>query len=221
MFSNPQVLPNEDVDYIDDILLINGILQVVSAATLAELNQIHLVIWGNKRGVYCFPTIELIEWLKEKIAGRKAIEICSGTGAIGRALGIVSTDSYIQTTPEMIAYYRLAGQIPIFPPIDVKKFEANEAVDYYKPQVVLGSYITQKFLPGDEQTKTGSSVYGVDELAMLPKIETYIAVGNSSTHGDKRLLKLPHERFCFPWIYTRSLKPELNEIVVWNSNATQ
>ena len=119
----------------------------------------------------------------------------------------------------MIAYYRLAGQVPIFPPEDVKKFEANEAVDYYKPQVVLGSYITQKFLPGDEQTKTGSSVYGVDELAMFPKIETYIAVGNQSSHGDKRLLKFPHKRFQFPWVYTRSLKPELNEIVVWNNEA--
>ena len=213
-----QVMPNENVDYIDEILLVNGQLQVVSALTLEKINKIHLALWGNKRGIYCFPTVELIEWLKLKIGGRTAIEICSGTGVIGRALVIISTDSYIQTTPDMIAYYRLAGQVPIFPPEDVKKFEANDAVDHYKPQVVLGSYITQKFLPGDEVNKTGSSVYGVDELAMLPKIETYIAVGNTSTHGDKRLLKFPHERYQFPWIYTRSLKPELNEIVVWNKS---
>lgn len=51
--------------------------------------------------------------------------------------------------------------------------------------------------------KIGSSVYGVDELAMLPKIETYINIGNDVTHGDKRILKFPHETFRFPWLITR------------------
>ena len=211
-----QSIPNENVDYLDEILLVNGQLQVVPAFALERLPKYHLAIWGNKRGVYCFPTTELIAWLSEKISGRKAIEICSGTGVIGRALGITSTDSYIQTTPEMIAMYALYGQRPIFPPEDVQKFEANDAVDHFKPQVVLGSFITQKYLPGDEETKTGSSVYGVDELTLIPKVSTYIAVGNTKTHGNKRALKFPHEKFHFPWIYTRSLSPELNEIVIWS-----
>lgn len=211
-----QVVPNENVDYIDEILLADGKLQVVPAFALERLPKYHLAIWGNKRGVYCFPTTELISWLHEKIGGRSAIEICSGTGVIGRALGIVSTDSYIQTTPDMMNLYAMYGQQPIFPPEDVRKFEANEAVDYYKPKVVLGSFITQKYQPGDEEAKIGSSVYGVDELALIPKIETYIAIGNTNTHGSKRALSLPHERFHFPWIYTRSLSPEHNEIVIWN-----
>ena len=110
----------------------------------------------------------------------------------------------------------MMGQKPIFPPEDVKKFEASEAVGYYKPQVVLGSYITQKFQEGDSEAKIGSSLYGVDELSIMPQIETYIAVGNTKTHGDKRLLKkYPHEVYRFPWIYTRSLQPELNEIVIF------
>lgn len=212
------ILPNENVDYLDNLLLANGLLQVLPASVLATIPQLHLSIWGNKRGIYCFPSTELIEWLREQVAGRSAIEICSGTGVIGRALGITSTDSYIQTTPEMVAYYALYGQKPIFPPQDVHKFEANEAVDNFKPAVVLGSYITQKYLPGDETAvpKIGSSFYGVDELSLLTKVETYIAIGNKTSHGDKRIRKFPHTSHQFPWLFTRSVKPEENEISVWN-----
>lgn len=211
------VLQDEDVSYIDKLLLdSNGMLHPVKAEELTALPPVHLMIWGNKNGVYTYPTIELIDWLKAKIAGRSAIEICSGTGVMGRAIGILSTDSYVQTTPEMIAYYEAMNQKPIFPAPDVKKYEANEAVDILKPEVVVGCYVTQKYLPGDEgPPMIGSSWYGVDELAMLPKIKTYINVGNYSTHKDKRIRKLPHTVYQFPWLITRSGKPDQNEIVVW------
>lgn len=214
------IIKNENVDYLDEILLKQGQLQVVPMLVLAAVPQLHLSIWGNKNGVYCFPTTELIDWLKDQIDGRSAIEICSGTGVIGRALGIPRTDSYFQTRPEIVAYYAIYGQKPIYPPDDVLKFEANEAVDHFKPAVVLGSYITQKHVDGDELAtpKIGSSHYGIDELSLLPKVETYIAVGNKSTHGDKRILKFPHTTYNFPWIYTRSVKPEFNEITIWNKN---
>lgn len=211
------LLEDEDVFYMDKLLFdSSGMLQPVKAADLTALKPVHLMIWGNKNGVYTYPTVELVDWIKEKIAGRSAIEICSGTGVMGRAIGITSTDSYIQTTPEMIAYYLAANQKPIFPAPDVKKYEANEAVDVLKPEVVVGCYVTQKYLPGDEgPPMIGSSLYGVDELAMLPKIKTYINVGNYSTHKDKRIRQFPHTVYKFPWLITRSGKPEQNEIVVW------
>lgn len=154
------ILPNENVDYLDDLLLNNGLVQVVPAIVLSAIPPVHLSIWGNKTGVYCLPTVELIDWLRNKIAGRSAIEICSGNGAIGRALGIPRTDSYNQTTPQMLAYYTLYNQTPIFPPEDVQKFEANEAVDHFKPEVVVGSYVTQKYIPSDEGV-VGSSLFGI------------------------------------------------------------
>lgn len=210
---------NADVSYMDKLLLDpNGLLQVVDANVLSDLPATHLMLWGNKNGVYTFPTTELITWMKDKIAGRTAIEICSGSGVVGRALGITMTDSYIQTTPEMVAYYTALGQIPIFPAPDVKKLEANEAVDYYKPEVVVGCYVTQKYVDGDEKIPIGSSLYGIDELAMLPKIKTYINVGNFVTHKDKRIRSLPHKTYQFPWLFTRSGKPEYNEIVVWGED---
>jgi len=210
---------DEDVSYMDELLFdSNGMLRPVKASDLAALKATHLMLWGNKNGVYTYPTFELIDWIKEKIGGRGAIEICSGSGVMGRAIGIPMTDSYVQTEPAMMAYYLAMNQKPIFPANDVQKFEANEAVDYFKPDVVMGCYVTQKYLPGDEGPPAiGSSWYGVDELAMLPKIQTYINVGNHSTHKDKRIRKFPHQVYKFPWLFTRSGSPEQNEIVVWEN----
>lgn len=213
-----QILKNEDVSYMDKILLSSdGLLQPVNSSELIGLPPSHLMIWGNKNGVYTYPTIELIDWIKNQINGRSAIEICSGTGVIGRALKIPFTDSYIQTTPEMILWYLASHQKPIFPAPDVHKFEANEAVDYFKPEVVVGCYVTQKYLTGDEGPPLiGSSLNGVDELQMLPKIKTYINIGNYSTHKDKRIrIKYKHKVYKFPWLLTRSVMPADNEIVVW------
>jgi hypothetical protein len=212
------IIDNQDVSYMDKLLFDDtGLLRPVASADLQALPPLHLMLWGNKNGVYTYPTIELIEFFRENIADRTAIEICSGTGVFGRALGIPSTDSYIQTSPEMMTTYLLMGQHPIQPPADVLKFEANEAVDHFKPEVVIACYATQKYLPGDEGPPViGSSVYGVDEIAMLPKIQTYIHVGNAISHQDKRIRKLPHIRYQKPWVITRSGKPEFNEIVIWN-----
>lgn len=205
------LIPDEDVNYLDDLLLKNGLLQVVPSSLLAEVKPMHLSLWGNKRGIYCLPTIELIDWLREQIGGKSAIEICSGNGAIGRALNIPRTDSYIQTTPEIIEIYRAAGQVPIVPPEDVQKFEANEAVDYFNPEVVIGAYVTQKFVEGDRN----GSAYGTDEVSLLKKVKKYIVIGNDESHGEKRIRRLPYKQYRFSWLFTRSLNQQSNEISIW------
>jgi len=213
------LLPNADVSYLDEILLDEkDMLRVLPYSVYTKLDLAHIQAWAGKNGVYTFPTTELIDWIHHRIAGRKAIEICAGNGAIGRALKIVTTDSYNQCLPEMKAYYKALGQECTDPPSDVYQFEAMEAVDTLKPKVVVASYATQKYLPGDEGPPTiGSSVYGVDELAMLPLIQTYIFIGSDMSHGDKRILKFPHETHRFPWIVTRGLHPEQNFIKVWDN----
>lgn len=212
------VMDRHDVKYLDEILLDErGLPKPVPFLVLLKHPIVHLVQWANEKGVYTIPTLELIEWLKDEIKGRKAIEICAGHGALARHVGIVATDSYIQTQPEMAAYYRAIGQNPISPPTDVYQFEANEAVDTLHPQVVMSSFATQKYEPGDEGTpKIGSSVYGVDEVSMLQKIQTYINIGNDTSHGDKRILKYPHETYRFPWLITRCMDQSKNHIKVWN-----
>lgn len=218
MIKGITICDNHNIDYLDPILIDEtGLLKVVDSATLKNIHPEHLLVWGNRRGVYTYPTTELIAWIKEKIAGRRAIEICSGNGVIGRALGITRTDSYIQTTDAMKLLYEAAGQKTIDPPKDVYKFEANDAVDFFKPKVVVGCYATQKYLSGDEgPPMIGSSVCGVDELTMLPKIETYINVGNDISHADKRIRKFKFETFRFDWLFTRSGDQSKNHICVWN-----
>lgn len=214
---NVHMMDDVNTDYLDPIFMLNGYLRPVPANVLANIPNEHIVIWCNKRGVYCLPTIELIQWLREQIGEASALEICSGNGCIGRSLNITRTDSYIQTTPEMIMLYTSMGQIPIAPPSDVLRFEANEAVDQYKPEIVLGSFITQKFIQGDTEAKIGSSVYGVDELCLLQKVKTYIAIGNDSVHGTKRINALPHSTHRFPWLYTRCMNQSLNNIKIWSN----
>lgn len=215
---NAYVIKNADVSYLNSLLLDErGLVRVLPTSEIRKIPTDHIKIWLNQNGVYCLPTLELIDWIRERIDGRKAIEVCAGNGAIGRALGIPATDSYAQQDPSMAAYYSLIGQKPTQPPADVYKFEANEAVDVLKPKVVVASYATQKYLPGDEGPPAiGSCIVGIDELAMLPKIETYILVGNDRSHADKRIGKFPHETFRFDWIVTRAVDQSTNFIRVWD-----
>ena len=214
---NAWILPTEDVSYLDrDLLDEKGLLKVLPARFYKNTPPNHISLWAGKHGIYVFPTTELVDWLRERIGTRKAIEIGAGNGAIARALNIVATDSHVQNTPEMIEYYRMIGQQTTRPPADVYKFEAGDAVDILKPQVVVAAFVTQKFQQGDQTSFVGSSVFGADELSSLPKVETYIHVGNDKSHGDKRILKFPHEVFRFDWIVTRAQDQSLNSITVWD-----
>jgi hypothetical protein len=79
-----KILDRQDVSYLDDILLCNGLLQVVPAKTFEKIPTNHLMIFGHNYGFYCFPTTELAEWLKENFDLSTAIEIGAGHGALAR-----------------------------------------------------------------------------------------------------------------------------------------
>src|SRR6266850_1944791 len=86
-----------DVSYLDNILLDQrGLLKSLPHALLRKFPIEHLQAWANANGIFYFVTSEMIEWLKEKIANKKAIEICAGDGCISRSLGIIGIDNRIQ-----------------------------------------------------------------------------------------------------------------------------
>jgi len=150
MPANMWIMPAVDITDLDRLMYdTNGMLRVVPAEELRKFSLTTIQSWCVKRGVYQLPTQELIDFLREQIGGMKAIEICSGFGVIGRALGITSTDSYMQTRPEMVAYYKALQQEPISPPADVLKMDANTAVRTLQPDVVIGAWVTQLFRDGD------------------------------------------------------------------------
>lgn len=213
---NIWTLPKADVGYLDALLLdANGLPQPVAFDALRNVPAPHIQQWCVQHAVYQVPTIELIEWLAARCAGKRALEVCSGFGAIGRALGIPRTDSYMQTRPHIRAYYAMLRQPIIAPPPDVEELDANAAVRKYQPEVVIAAWATQVWREG----ASSGSEEGVDEEAILDTGATYILIGNDASHGDKRIIARPHDHLRFPWLVTRSRQPELNMIRVWPKGA--
>ncbi len=209
-------LPNIDTRNLDQAFLDrNGQVQLHEAAYWHRFPIEHVQTWANRRARYGLPTKELIAFLKQVIGGRKAIEIGAGHGDLGRHLKIPMTDSYVQMLPEMQLLYRAQGQVPIEPPREVKRLEAMEAVLKYRPKVVVASWVTQLWQPGDTENVVGSFAYGADELKLLRYVETYVFIGNRNPHKDKRILKIPHKEYQFPWLVSRAYDPAQNLIWIW------
>ena len=134
-----EVLDDVDTMYLDLMLLDRGLVRPVRWKKLKRVRTTALEVWCVRQGVYQLPTCELIDWLKEAIAGRTAIEICAGRSCLGRSLGIPMSDSYLHLHPDMHRMYQILKQTPTQPPGDVERLTANEAVAKYKPQVVIGA----------------------------------------------------------------------------------
>lgn len=211
------VIANLDISHLDKLLLDeNGVLKPLPANDLRNIPTQELKVWAVKNAVYQFPTTELIEFLGNEIGDRSAIEICAGHGGIGKALNIPSTDSFMQQLPEVQQFYAALKAPTTNPPAHVLKYEATEAVDYFKPQVVVGAYVTQLYKEGDTESGIGSNIYGVNEEYIVEKVETYIMIGNLMSHQDKRVFSSPYKEYQFPWLINRSRRQNLNRIWIWN-----
>ncbi len=174
-------------------------------------------------GRYGFPTVESIAWLREQIAGRKAIEIAAGAGDFAFHLGIPATDSKIQDTILFALLAMAGGRPPAIYGRNVEQLEALEAVATYSPQVVIASWVTQWFDPAEmDDGPAQASIYGVKELELLaaPSVETYIVIGNMGSHGEKLARRLPHEvlQGDHLGLVSRSARPQDNCIFVWHKN---
>lgn len=190
-------------------------IRAASLSALSEIDLNEILVWCVRNGVYQIPTQELVEVLRDLVGGRRAIEICAGHGAVGRALGIPLTDSHMQTTPEMRAIYAAMRQPVIEPPADVEKLEALAAVRRHNPEVVIGCFVTQLGGPDVEQ----SSPVGVDEEALMrhSSVRRYVMVGNAHVHGKKLALRRPHTviHVGAPWLVSRASSQALNRIYTW------
>lgn len=213
------MLNSSEVDAIaaklDPLLLDGDRIKLLPASFYDQFEWMDLRIWCQARAFYTIPTVELIDWLKAQIGDRSAIEVAAGNSSIGFHLGIRASDSYHQHLPEMLLYYAAHGQPVTNPSPEVEKLEAVEAVEKYKPQVVIASWLTQKYQAGDESKGVNSSIYGAKESEILDRVETYIHVGSKSSHGDKRILQYPHEEVILPGLITRGAGQSI--IYVWSS----
>jgi hypothetical protein len=172
-------------------------LMILPAELYREFDWDIVRLFMHTNALYCLPTIELLEFLTEKIAMRQAIEIGCGSGYIATNLGIPATDMRVQERPEARLLYRMSGQPLIEYPDHVETLEAMDAVEKYKPQVVIGSYITKPYDGKD------GNMYAPDERDILKAVDTYIHIGDLDTHADKPLMKKKFECIEPDWLIVR------------------
>lgn len=165
-----------------------GTLLPQPAAFWADKSVMQRAMFGHNHGIYSIPTVEGVEHIKGIIAGREhqTIEVGAGMGCWGQALGIRSTDSYLQRRPDVAAKYREIGQKPAPYGKFVEKLEAIKAVRKYRPAVVVAAWVTQKFR-ADRFCMRGNAD-GVDELRLLELVDEYVLIGNTAQHGDKMII---------------------------------
>lgn len=181
--------------------------------------------------LYTFPTLELCEWLNEQIDDNpeyephSAIEICAGTGWIGRQLQIPTTDIKSQENPNVQDVMFKQLSVPILYTEDVEKLESSEAVKKYHPEIVIGSYVTslKNIIKKDNRVRQKIGVpfmNGHMEFDTMDEIQKEMPVGsnvewiarncyklilvcNLRTHYNQSYLSLPHKTLKFPWLVTR------------------
>lgn len=195
--------------------------------TLDTLNLIMQAL-----GLYTFPTIELCEWLSSQIDDdpelepHSAIEICAGTGWIGRQLGIQSTDIKNMENPIVEKIMLESFSVPTVYAEDVETLEASEAVKKYSPDIVIGSYVTSKQLVDKIDKRKAITVgfhmpgggvieqnlmdlvrneipVGVDVPGIIRKVYKLILICNMRTHAREPYTNIPHQSYSFPWLVTR------------------
>ena len=208
-------IERQDIRGLEELLL-SPSKQLISvpARELKPFKKEQLMQFCHEYGFYQLITDELIAFLREELGDSRTVEIGAGNGAIAQHLpGITATDSYVQDTLEMRQIYGSKGVVPVHYGTNVLKYEAVAAVKEFQPQAVLGCWVTHLF------DGVQGFADGVDEERMMAPelgVEKYLIVGNKKTHDAKPILKnrafKPKQFTNLPWLYSRSMHPELNTI---------
>lgn len=201
-------------DLAPEVLDERGRMRILPAAFWCRTTRAERAVFGHRYGIYSIPTVELVDRLREIIDGRKAIEIGAGNGVLAQALEITATDSREQEKASMRQLYAMTGQPTVQYGTNVEKYEAMAAVRRFKPQVVLGCWVTQNYDPR-EPWRGDSKANGVDEDVVIDSCETYVFVGNQEVHKAKRIWQRPHTVEHWPWLYSRASNGSPNFIGIW------
>lgn len=188
-----------------EVLDPDGRMRVLPASYWATTTVDERGLFGHRHGIYAFPTLELADWLTEIIGRRKAIEIGAGNGVLADHLGIVGTDSYQQDQANYATFYKASGQPTVKYGPNVIRSHASRAVRRYRPQVVIGCWVTHVFEPMRHAVSgSGGNEVGVDEADILANCQLYIHIGNHRIHGGKAIWARKHEIYYPDWLYSRS-----------------
>ena len=199
-----------------DALDAHGRLRVMPASYWAQTTREERAAFGTRQGLYSFPTVELVDRLREIIDGRSAIEVGAGHGVLADALGIAATDSHQQAMPKYRALYE-AMKRPIVPyGPKVEKLDAWAAIRLHNPRVVIGCWVTHKYDP--RRHAAGGNEAGLEEDWILDHCETYVVVGNDKVHEHKAIWKRRHSIERPPYVFSRAANGTSDFIAVWKGS---
>jgi hypothetical protein len=205
--------PDEIRDITPLVLDDAGQLRILPAAFWATTTPQERALFGHRHGIYGFPTVELVEYLRELIAGRKAIEIGAGNGVLAAALDIPATDNLQQLQPKYKAIYEQTNQPIVSYGENVVELDAKAAVRRYRPDVVIACWVTHKY----QRTRhhLGGNEIGVNEAELIGNVQQYVVIGNDKVHKAKPIWDLPHTRIRRPFIYSRAANGTPDFIAIW------
>jgi len=194
----------------------DGRLVVHPAEFWQQFTQNEIAVFCVRHAFYCLPTQELVAWLKQEIGTQTALEIGSGNGVLAKSLGIPATDNRMQEWPEIAAHYAAARQPTVKYGPNVVTFTGEEAVQEFKPEVVIAAWVSHRYDPR-QPARMGNS-HGVVEESILPLVKRYLFIGNMTVHRDKPILGLTHQEYYYRWLVSRAFTPEENFIGVWETD---
>lgn len=195
------------------------LVKPVPYADVKDVGHSNLNLVMQMMALYTFPTVELIDFLRNEIDdgdpefAPDAIEICAGSGWIGRSLDIPMTDSYLQQREDVKQLYLDNGCMPIKYPSDVEKLDAVSAIKKYDPEFVIGSYVTRKWGLGSRRE---GNMYGVDTGWVVNNCHKFYLIGNENVHSGDPIMKRNHKTLCEEWLITRGDKDKAR-IWVWEN----
>lgn len=198
------------------LLMENGALKLYAATYYDSVPPHLLRLWCHVYARYGLPTIGLVTWLREFIGTRRAIEIGSGSGDLAYHLQIPATDNRMQEWPEIAKIYAAMGQPLICYPNFVERLDAMEALEKYRPEIVIASWVTEWVDPNLPAPPGGGNIYGVHEDKIIDSGVTYVLVGNEDIHGKKSIMSRPHEEYRLPFLRSRAKRGALNRVWVWS-----
>jgi hypothetical protein len=211
---NPGAIRDLAPEVLDD----QGRMRVLPAAFWEATTVEERALFGHRHGVYSFPTVELVEYLRALIGDRSAIEIGAGHGVLAEALGIPATDSLQQAKEPWRSHYARLGVPPVPYGPHVVDCHASRAVRRYRPDVVIGCWVTHKYDPARHEA--GGNEIGVDEEDILRHCDTYVVVGNEQVHAGKKIWARPHRIEYPPFVFSRAVNGSRDFVAVWRGGGS-
>jgi hypothetical protein len=213
---NAILLKPENIDHLNTLLFDkNGLLKVLPYKTYSNITLNQRRIFAYLNGIYCFPTIELAEWIINHYDTNKMIEIGCGHGALARYLKIPATDCKLQEDRHIKEQYKLMEQPTIKYPKDVEKLDALKAIEKYRPDTVIACWCSQKYNP--DKPKSGGVINGIDETKLLKMVKNYVFIGNKEIHSKKEILNIKHKTIKPKFLISRAIYTNKEVIYTWEN----